>query len=191
MGTRERRERERADRHQRIIDVARELAEAHGWEAVTVRKLAERIEYSQPVLYSHFAGKAAIVGAVAEQGCVELTVRVRRAAAEATSHDELLRNIATAYLDFATENPARYDAMFVLTTDLTFGLDAPQALRDAFASLEVMFRDSATGDELGARTETAWAALHGLATLDRAARLRPELRARRIELLIESWRAFG
>ncbi|MFF2088785.1 TetR/AcrR family transcriptional regulator [Nocardia sp. NPDC058176] len=184
MSTQQRKERERAERRQRIVDAARELAETQGWEAVTIRKLAERIEYSQPVLYSHFAGKAAIVGAVAEQGSADLAVVLARAAELATTRAERIENIATAYLDFATENPARYDAMFLLDTDLNFGPDAPQALRDAFAGLAAMFRYEAEGDELGARTETAWSALHGLATLERNGRLRPELRRRRIELLV-------
>ncbi|UGT57436.1 TetR/AcrR family transcriptional regulator [Nocardia asteroides] len=191
MGTQLRKERERAQRHQRIIDTARELAEAEGWEAVTIRKLAERIEYSQPVLYSHFANKAAIVGAVALQGCVELAEEVRLARESATTRTDMFDKVARAYLDFAVANPARYDAIFVLTTDLTFGLDAPQPLRDAFAGLEAMFRSGAEGDELGARTEVAWASLHGIATLERSARLRPELRERRIALLVESWAAFA
>ncbi|GEM33371.1 TetR family transcriptional regulator [Nocardia neocaledoniensis NBRC 108232] len=191
MGTQLRKERERAERHQRIIDTARELAEAEGWEAVTIRKLAERIEYSQPVLYSHFANKAAIVGAVALQGCIELAEEVRLARESATSRTDMFDKVARAYLDFAVANPARYDAIFVLTTDLTFGLDAPQPLRDAFAGLEAMFRSGAEGDELGARTEVAWAGLHGIATLERSDRLRPELRERRIALLVESWAAFA
>ncbi|MFD6388883.1 TetR/AcrR family transcriptional regulator [Nocardia sp. NPDC055029] len=191
MSTQPRKERERAQRHQQIIDTARELAEAEGWDAVTIRKLAERIEYSQPVLYSHFANKAAILGAVALQGCVELAEDVRRAREAATTRTEMFDKVARAYLDFATANPARYDAIFVLTTDLTFGLDAPQPLRDAFAGLEAMFRSGAEGDELGARTEVAWASLHGIATLERSDRLRPELRERRIALLVESWAAFA
>ena len=74
-----RRDRERAQRHQMIITAARELAEAEGWDAVTTRRLAERIEYSQPVLYSHFDGKDAIVRAVAIQGFEELANHLRRA----------------------------------------------------------------------------------------------------------------
>jgi AcrR family transcriptional regulator len=68
----ERRERERAQRRQVIVTAARELAEAEGWESVTTRRLAECIEYSQPVLYSHFEGKDAIVSAVAFEGFGEL-----------------------------------------------------------------------------------------------------------------------
>jgi len=69
---RERRERELAERRQVIVTAARELAEAEGWESVTTRRLADRIEYSQPVLYSHFEGKDAIVTAVALEGYGEL-----------------------------------------------------------------------------------------------------------------------
>jgi hypothetical protein len=52
----ERRARELDQRRQVIIDAARELAEADGWESVTTRRLADRIEYSQPVLYSRLYG---------------------------------------------------------------------------------------------------------------------------------------
>ncbi|CAM5629374.1 TetR/AcrR family transcriptional regulator [Streptomyces violaceorubidus] len=58
-----RRERERAERERLIVTAARDLAEAEGWDAVTTRRLAAEIEYSQPVLYSHFKGKGAIMAA--------------------------------------------------------------------------------------------------------------------------------
>ncbi|MEU4101710.1 helix-turn-helix domain-containing protein, partial [Streptomyces tanashiensis] len=65
MSVQERKQRERAERERLIVATARELAEQQGWDAVTTRRLAERIEYSQPVLYSHFRGKREIIGAVA------------------------------------------------------------------------------------------------------------------------------
>ncbi|CAM4493702.1 TetR/AcrR family transcriptional regulator [Nocardia ninae] len=184
-----RKERERAERRQRIIDTARQLAEEQGWEAVTVRRLAELIEYSQPVLYSHFAGKSAIVAAVAEQGIADLSVDLHQAHAEATSPADRMARVARAYLDFAAANPARYDAMFVMNVDLVFGLEASQTLRDAFAELEAMFRPFVDEAELGARTEVAWSAMHGLATLECGARLRPELREQRLAILVAEWLA--
>ncbi|WP_067479095.1 TetR/AcrR family transcriptional regulator [Nocardia amamiensis] len=189
MTTQTRKERERAERKQRIVDTARELAEDQGWEAVTVRRLADRIEYSQPVLYSHFAGKSAIVSAVAEQGFAELTTVVRQAHAEATDDADRLRRVARAYLEFAAANPALYDAMFSMSTDLTFGLEAPLPLREGFAALEAMFRPLVDDPDLGARTEVAWSTLHGLATLERGGRLRAELRDQRLTLLVAEWLA--
>ncbi|MGW5378730.1 hypothetical protein ACWESM_25175 [Nocardia sp. NPDC003999] len=67
---------------------------------------------------------------------------------------------------------------------LTFGLEAPLPLRAAFGELEAMFRPFVDAPDLGARTEVAWSSLHGLATLDRGGRLRPELRDRRLALLV-------
>ena len=56
MATEDRRARERAARRRLIVDTARQLAEAEGWDAVTTRRLSTEIEYSQPVLYKHFSG---------------------------------------------------------------------------------------------------------------------------------------
>ncbi|MEU7628446.1 TetR/AcrR family transcriptional regulator [Nocardia sp. NPDC049220] len=189
MSTQTRKERERTERRQRIIDAARDLAEAQGWEAVTVRRLADRIEYSQPVLYSHFAGKSAIVSAVAEQGFADLATTLGQARAGMTGSAERLAGAARAYLDFAAVNPALYDAMFSMSTDLTFGPEASQPLRDAFGELEAIFRPLVEEADLGARAEVAWSALHGLATLERGRRLRPELRERRLALLVAEWLA--
>lgn len=125
MGIQSRRERERAERHRLIIETARELAETEGWDAVTVRRLADRIEYSQPVLYSHFADKNAIVTAVAEDGIGELAAAMGRARAACSTPSTALAAVAGAYSDFAAEKPALYDAMFAMTTDLKFGPDAP------------------------------------------------------------------
>ncbi|MGW7330794.1 helix-turn-helix domain-containing protein, partial [Streptomyces sp. NPDC054840] len=77
MSVQERKERERAGRERLIVATARELAEQQGWDAVTTRRLAERIEYSQPVLYSHFRGKREIIGAVALEGAAEMATALR------------------------------------------------------------------------------------------------------------------
>ena len=75
----ERRAREQAERRRLIISTARRLAEAEGWEAVTTRRLSEEIEYSQPVLYKHFAGMDRIAEAVAIDGFAELAETLSRA----------------------------------------------------------------------------------------------------------------
>ena len=61
MGPRERREREREETRTRILDAARELFAAEGYEAVTMRRIAERIEYSATAIYFHFKDKEALV----------------------------------------------------------------------------------------------------------------------------------
>ncbi|MGW6474265.1 TetR/AcrR family transcriptional regulator [Streptomyces nigra] len=187
MSVKERKERERAQRERLIVATARELAEQQGWDAVTTRRLAERIEYSQPVLYSHFRGKREIIGAVARQGAAEMAVAVRAATAAVEGTRERVAALARAYLDFADRNPAVYDALFHLDGGLAFAQeDTPDELKDAFAALlETLAEVAGDGVHPGLFTETFWASLHGLATLTRARRLPPEDTERRIELLVD------
>ncbi|MCC3653382.1 TetR/AcrR family transcriptional regulator [Streptomyces sp. S07_1.15] len=187
MSVQERKERERAGRERLIVATARELAEQQGWDAVTTRRLAERIEYSQPVLYSHFRGKREIIGAVALEGAAEMAAALRAATRAANGPRARVSALARAYLDFAERNPAVYDAMFRLDGGLAFAHeDTPEPLKDAFAAL-LENLDEVTGDGVhpGLFTEIFWAALHGLATLTRAGRLPPEDTEQRLELLVD------
>ena len=120
MAIEDRRERERAARRRLIITTARKLAEADGWDAVTTRRLSTEIEYSQPVLYKHFTGMEQIADAVAIDGFGELADVIRAARSRAGTASDALTHIAHAYLDFAHDNPAVYDAMFTRATTLRF-----------------------------------------------------------------------
>lgn len=126
MTIRTRRERERAEREQLIVTAARKLAESEGWSAVTTRRLASEVEYSQPVLYSHFKGRDAIMAAVAVEGCGELATALRAARTAAKDERGALAALSRAYTDFARERPALYDAMFTHAVDLPFA--TPEAL---------------------------------------------------------------
>ena len=187
MSVQERKQRERADRERLIVATARELAEQQGWDAVTTRRLAERIEYSQPVLYSHFRGKREIIGAVALEGASEMAVAMRSATAAAGTPRERVADLARAYLDFAERNPAVYDALFQLDGGLAYAQeDTPEQLKDAFAALmETLGEVAGDGVEPELFTEVFWASLHGVATLTRSGRLLPEDAERRIELLVD------
>ncbi|HEV6954652.1 MAG TPA: TetR/AcrR family transcriptional regulator [Promicromonospora sp.] len=181
-----RRERERAEREQLIIRTARELAETEGWEAVTTRRLAAEIEYSQPVLYSHFSGKAAIMTAVAAEGFVELATALRAARTAATGVRESLAAVARAYTDFARERPALYDAMFTHAVDLQFASETtPDALQAGFAEFLEVVGPVAGPDAPGLLAETFWAGLHGLALLERSGRLLGQAHDDRLTLLID------
>src|SRR5215218_5557903 len=136
MAIEDRRERERAARRSLIIATARELAEAEGWDAVTTRRLSTEIEYSQPVLYKHFAGMEQIVEAVALDGFSELAESIRAAHSDGDGAAAALTRIGHAYLKFARDNPAVYDAMFTRATTLHFAADdTPPELSEAFGAL--------------------------------------------------------
>jgi AcrR family transcriptional regulator len=185
MATEDRRARERAARRQLIVDTARQVAEAEGWDAVTTRRLSTEIEYSQPVLYKHFSGMDQVATAVAIDGFAELARLLRTARTDAKTPNDALTRIARAYLDFARDNPAVYDAMFTGRTTLRFAEeDTPPELVAAFTELRQTVSTVANEADADTLTEVFWAALHGLTTLSRGGRLRPEYDRERVDLLI-------
>ena len=174
MGVVERKGRQRADREHRIIAAARQIAEREG--------LADEIEYSQPVLYSHFQNKEAIVAAVAVEGFAELASELEAAAALGAPEREMLQAVATAYLAFALTNVALYEAMFMLPTSLRFAEPGTRPeLKAAFAAMAAAVAPVCTDVEIA--TEAFWASLHGLAELERSGRIRRDMRAERIALI--------
>jgi AcrR family transcriptional regulator len=188
MGINERKERERAEREQRIVAAARLIAERDGWGAVTVRRLAQEIEYSQPVLYSHFENRDAIVGTVALEGFGELAPALRASVRRDADPAEAMQDVAKCYLDFAFERPALYEAMFTLPTGLRFAKsDTPQVLRETFGAMMAVVKPFTADPEIA--TETFWASLHGLAELERHGRIRPAFRSERIAGLVSMFTA--
>jgi AcrR family transcriptional regulator len=185
LGVAERKGRQRTEREHRIIAAARVIAEREGWDAVTIRRLADEIEYSQPVLYSHFENRDAIVAAVAVEGFRELTADLREAARGSTGRRNALTNVAMAYLAFALRCPALYEAMFILPTSLRFAAaETRPELHAAFEALAAAVTPFCV--DVDVVTETFWAALHGLAALERSGRIRPSARVERITLVVRA-----
>ena len=158
-------------RRDQVIGAARDLAEADGWPAVTMRRLAGELGVTQPVLYSAFASRQALIDAVALNGFDDLAAVLK--AVEASPKARM-----RAYLDFAAAHPRVYEAMFSLPSGLAFAADdTPEPLLRAFSGIRDAFPEP---DETQA--EVAWAAMHGLATLQASGRLRPSHVEARLDL---------
>lgn len=176
---------ERVEREHRIVATARAVAEREGWNAVTVRRLAEEIQYSQPVLYSHFENRDAIVAAVAVEGFKEITADLRAAASGSFGRRDAIEKVAEAYLAFALSRPALYEAMFSIPTGLRFAEAGTRPeLRAAFEALAAVVTPFSI--DVAIVTETFWGGLHGLAELERSGRIRPETRGDRLALLVRA-----
>jgi AcrR family transcriptional regulator len=187
MTIQDRRQRERTAQRRLIMATARTLAEREGWDAVTTRRLSAEIEYSQPVLYKHFASMEELAEAVALEGFDELAGTLRAARLGAGPAGDALRRTAQAFSEFAAGHPALYDVMFSRATRLYFGPDgtaAPQ--HTAFGELHAAVATVAHDRDSETLTEVLWAALHGLITLGRSGRLRPGHDDERIALLVAS-----
>lgn len=111
MGIRQRRERERQQPRQGILLAARDIAAQEGWQAVTMRKVADRIEYSPPTIYEHFPSKEAILSDLMRQGFRLLLVELQTVHAAAHDSEAALLAMARVYWNFAWEYPELYQVM--------------------------------------------------------------------------------
>ncbi|MDX2129446.1 MAG: TetR/AcrR family transcriptional regulator [Chloroherpetonaceae bacterium] len=112
MGSQERRNREREAVRQLILDAAMKLWIEKGFESVTIRHIADLVEYTPGAIYSYFKDKEEIFYTL-HLKVFEDFYEVLQNAALFGSPIERLQKIGEAYLSFAFENPERYDLMFI------------------------------------------------------------------------------
>ena len=186
MAIADRRLRDRAARRQLIIATARALAEREGWDAVTTRRLSTEIEYSQPVLYKHFASMEDIVEAVALEGFGELAEALSTARGGAGRAGGGVEPGRPRVQQLRRREPGavRRDVHARHTIAIRLPRTLPVQLRAGFAELREAVANVAGGRDVDTLTEVLWAALHGLTTLGRSDRLRPGRDTERIELLV-------
>lgn len=198
MGIKERRERERQATRQGILAGSRHIAQTEGWAALTIRKVAEYIEYSPSMVYEYFASKEDILRELFREGFRQLADDLRRAARATDDREERLLHIADAYWRFAQINPDLYQVMHsmggVVLNDTERQIVqeiitiAQGALEDWAAASEITL-----DDPLGA-TELVWCVLHGLVSatmVDRIAGGEPrahQLVRRAVQDFLTAWR---
>ena len=112
MSISERRERDRLNIRNKILDVARDLFAAEGYDAVTMRRIAKVIEYSPTTIYLHFKDKEALIQELCRVDSLSLAQAFHSVATE-PSPLERLRQIALAYVAFGIQHPNHYRLMFM------------------------------------------------------------------------------
>ncbi len=114
MGIKERHDRERQAVRESILEAARDLFSSEGYRHVSIRKIAERIEYSPAAIYSYFPGKDDIFFALAEEGFRRLDAQVREnTPPEDAPPLDRLRRCWWSFYEFSKEQPQYFELMFV------------------------------------------------------------------------------
>ena len=113
MGTKERQERDRSRTHQAILTAARELFISDGYRNVSMRKIAERIEYSPAAIYSYFPAKDDIFFALAEEGFRLLVGHAQETAHDVADPLERLRRGLWGFYEFSKAHPEYFELMFL------------------------------------------------------------------------------
>lgn len=176
MGRKERRVRERQELKQSILDAAREIALAEGWSNVTMRKIADKIEYSHPAIYDYFENKEVLLLALVREGFRLLQIELETARAKVADPVEALRLIGQGYLTFAWRYPELYRVMYGLD-GVTFSTpeseEGGQQIDDvvALAVKRVHESNGWSTTHLAERVNILWSTAHGLVTLTMAERI--------------------
>jgi len=175
MGTRERRDREREQLRRKILAAARELFAERGYEAVTMRKIAERIEYSPTAIYLHFADKLDVLRACCDEDFLSLAKKFRKIA-EIADPIERLTATGRAYAAFAFRHPNHYRLMF-MTPRPVVGMEKREIERgnpeeDAYAFLKWTVGEAIASGRLRPEltdvalvSQVVWAGVHGIVSL--------------------------
>lgn len=175
MGSAERIEREKQEKRARILDAARELFLERGVEAVTLREVAQRIEYSTTAIYVQFADKAALVEAMVTEDFAKFAAGLEAVAKVADPVDRLAA-LQDAYLDFALKMPRHYQLLFLTPATKSHtkeheqhqspaGIDGYRVLR---ATIDECIRTNRFRDGLtdaDAIAQVIWGTVHGLVSL--------------------------
>src|SRR5262249_13208509 len=108
------REREKEELRQVILDAARELFAKEGYESVSMRRIAEKIEYSPTTIYLYFADKADLLFSICEETFAKLCKKMETIRTECADPVEALKKGSRAYVEFGLKYPNHYRVTFML-----------------------------------------------------------------------------
>jgi AcrR family transcriptional regulator len=175
MGVTERKTREKAALRQEILAAARELFAKHGYESVSMRKIAERIEYSPTTIYLHFRDKEELLHEICNETFQLLSKKLEKVGTAKGDPVELLKRGLRVYVDFGLSHPNHYRATFMTPhnqatvpeacTKISFGTggQAFQLLLDAVG--RVMAAGPTRETDLMAVSQALWVTVHGVTSL--------------------------
>jgi AcrR family transcriptional regulator len=169
MGVKERRERDKANIREEILDAARTLFVKEGYENVSIRKIAEKVEYAPGTIYLYFRDKAEILERICEETFVKLEQRMSAINKDQANPLDGLRRGLRTYIQFGLDNPHHYIVTFVQAKQLPEEYQ-PKAGANCFDNLRQAVRRCVEAGQLNCAdveevSQALWAGAHGVTSL--------------------------
>jgi len=171
MGSRERIQRLKEDNRSNILEASLQIVKEEGWQALSMRKIADIIEYTAPMIYEYFANKEAILTELANQGYLLLSKKVKQSKLTEQKPEKQLEAMWFGYWDFAFEERELYQLMFGVGTACC-GFEKTYKCAESHGKLisdvirEIM-KDQNPPEELICRKYfTYWSVIHGLISIN-------------------------
>ncbi len=175
MGIQERRNREKQLLRQEILDAAREMFIREGYEGVSMRKIADKIEYSPTTIYHYFRDKSDLLSQIISETFAKLNHQLEQVlGAEGQCPRDCLRRGMSTYVEFALAHPSHYYLTFMFRQ----AQDCPSPLDDEAHCLgmksfdylrqavkRAMDAGEITHCDLETASQAMWAGLHGISSL--------------------------
>lgn len=174
MGVKERKARQKKFLRQEIIDAASELFVKEGYENVSMRRIADKIEYSPTTIYLYFRDKAELLEQVCQETFARLSLVLTRILEQPGDPVERLKRGLIAYIKFGLENPHHYRATFMMPIPEGFDAEkhqqADSAGMQAFDFLRRSIYDCIAAGKFRKvdpelLSQTFWAGIHGVTSL--------------------------
>ncbi len=170
MGSKERILRQKEETRSNIITAARQIVKEEGWQGLSMRKIADRIEYTAPIIYEYFANKEAILQELTAKGFILLAKELEAAKTEAGNDAAAqLEAMWLAYWNFGLKNKEMYQLMYgvqmTCCQQSTPESDAPYDLISS-AIAELMNEPDPDSDVIVQKYFTFFSVMHGLISIN-------------------------
>ena len=171
MGITDRKLRQKEEVRASILETAWEMIVTEGWHSFSIRKIADAIEYSVPVIYSHFENKDAILLEFNRKGFQLLTDSLILAKAGQDNPSNQIRAMGRAYWDFAFQNKEYYQLMFGLgipTCETVSKIPAMATFSEVITSSIVAMVPAGKQPSFNPflKYQSFWSMLHGLVSIN-------------------------
>ncbi len=172
MGVKERRAREKEQLRRQILSAARELFVKEGYENVSMRKIADKIEYSPTMIYLYFRDKADLLDSVCKATLLNLLNTLELLKRDKSNPVENLRKSGKAYVEFGLEYPQDYKLTFVVRPQFQKGLGLQEGSvgEKVFNYLRAMVTECVRQKtfrqvDVDITGQALWSAVHGVTLL--------------------------
>ncbi|MES2486993.1 MAG: TetR/AcrR family transcriptional regulator [Bacteroidota bacterium] len=169
MGSKERILRQKEETRANILTAARDIVKQEGWQGLSMRKIADKIEYTAPIIYEYFSNKEAILQELTVKGFVLLAKDLANIKKKYTAPDEQLEGMWMAYWDFARKNKEMYQLMYgVQMTCCKQGTPESDGPYDLISEViaELMGVDDPEEEVILQKYFTFFSVIHGLISIN-------------------------
>jgi AcrR family transcriptional regulator len=172
MASKDRIQRLKEETRSNILSAALQIVKEDGWQALSMRKIADVIEYTAPIIYEYFANKEAILLELTRKGFLLLSKDLQEAKDKYTSPADQLEAMWLAYWNFAFANKELYQVMFGITTncscEMVNNLAEAELPWEHFSTSisELMKIDDLESDVICTKYYTFWSIVHGLVSIN-------------------------